>query len=197
LTDLSLLALARPAKFVDVSVDYLHTEPALYLSRQSVLSVFSTDTYDEAGAAADFRVAERAALRAGGWLVVYEEGHPGGRAEATLRLVPGPGRRTLVRLGYGRLLAPDSGYHSLRASLSRRFVASLLGTLEAYYYLYDEPIQGRSTSSFYAGTLSYGALPGVDLLLGASLASSPYARVDASTTLRVGYSFDRGAGDEP
>ncbi|HVJ22289.1 MAG TPA: hypothetical protein VM686_43080 [Polyangiaceae bacterium] len=191
-TDLRLLAAATPHDAVDVSVDYLHAVPALYLSRQSVLSVFSTDAFDEAGGSAELRVTDRASLEAGGWLIVYKRGeHPGGRSETTLRLVPGPGRRTLVRLGYTRLIGPDSGYHSLRASLSRRWLASLLGTLEAYYYLYDTEIEGRNTSSFYAGSLSYEPLPALELLLGASLASTPYARADASTLLRVGYSFDR------
>src|SRR5690606_20723907 len=42
-TDLALLA------SVDVTVEYLKPEPALLLSRQSVLSVFGTEGYHEAG----------------------------------------------------------------------------------------------------------------------------------------------------
>ena len=101
-------------------------------------------------------------------------GHPGARGELTLRLRPGPGKRTLVRLGYTRLLAPGSGYHALRASLARRLFASFIGTLEGYQYLYDEPIRGRISSAFYAASLGFQPLHAVDVLWAASLASSPF-----------------------
>ncbi|HEY3500246.1 MAG TPA: hypothetical protein VGK73_36395, partial [Polyangiaceae bacterium] len=40
---------ARPVPLLDLGAEFLRTEPALLLSRQSVLSVFTTDGYEEVG----------------------------------------------------------------------------------------------------------------------------------------------------
>ena len=88
------------------------------------------------------------------------------------------------------MLTPDNGYHSVRSSLSRRILARLSGTLEAYAYLYDRAIRGSRTSAVYSGTLEYRPTPMVGVLWGVSLVRSPFARVDAQTTLRLAYDFD-------
>jgi hypothetical protein len=193
LADASVWTDIEPTKTVSLSLECLHTEPALYLSRQSVLSVFSTDAYDETGGSAEWRVSKRLALQSGAWLELYSRGQAGARAEGSLRVFPGAGRRTLVRLGYSRLLAPDNGYHSLRASLSRRLLSTLTASLEAYEYLYDELVQGRRTSSVYATTLSYQASSALELMWGASVAASPYAALDAQTLVRLSLAFDTPA----
>ena len=188
---------AVPVDFMDVSLEYLHTEPALFLSRQSVLSVFSTDAYEDLTASGTLHAAERFALEGAGSVEFYDDGRRGARSEVAARVVPGPGKRTLVRIAYARVVALDNGYHSLRASLSRRLLAALSGTLEAYFYLYDEAIRDRTTSEVYAGTLSYQATRRLELLWGASLAQSPYARADAQTLVRASYAFDFSRGMGP
>ena len=181
---------ATPARAMDLSVEYLHTEPALFLSRQSVLSVFSTDAYDEAGGSTIVQVTDRFALEGNGFIELYDDGRRGARSEIAARILPGAGTRTFVRVAYARVVALDNGYHALRASLSRRLLPVLLGTLEAYSYLYDDAILGRTTSEVYVGTLSYQAAEALNLLWGASLAQSPYAEFDAQTLLRVIIDFD-------
>ena len=113
-------------------------------------------------------------------------------ARSALRVVPGSGGRTVVRLAYARVLAVDNGYHSLRTALSRRLTPVLSGTLEAYAYLYDEPIRGRTSSEVYSGTLGYELTEQMKLLWGASLAQSPYAELDAQTLVRLELDFDFG-----
>ncbi len=187
-----------PVRPLDLSVEYLHTEPSLFLSRQSVLSVFTTDTFDEAGGTAVLTPVERFSLEGSGFVELYSDGEQGARGEIAARVQPGSGKKTLVRVGYGRVVAVDNGYHSLRASISRRFLPPLTGTVEAYAYLYDEPILGHTTSTIYAGTLGYQATDALNLLWGASVAQSPYARLDAQTLVRASYDFDfshRGAGN--
>jgi hypothetical protein len=74
-----------PIRELDLVVALSHSEPALLLSRQSVLAVFSTTSYDEAL----FLVA----LKPGGPIVLegdaavqsYPEGRPGARAGASAR----------------------------------------------------------------------------------------------------------------
>jgi hypothetical protein len=181
-----------PVAEADLSLEYLHAEPALFLSRQSVLSVFSTDAYDEAGVSATVRPARRLALEADGSVQFYDTDQRGARGEIAARVEPGTGRRTLVRLAYARVLVIDNAYHSLRASLSRKLTPELTGTLEAYSYLYDEPIRERNTSEVYSGTLGYRALDWASILWGASVAQSPYAQFDAQTLVRLELDYDFG-----
>jgi hypothetical protein len=160
------------------------------LSRQSVLSVFSTTAYNEGGATVEGRPLEFLSLEASGWIQFYETGHPGVRAEAAARIVASRARRTQLRVGYTRLQAPDNGYNAARISLSQRLLPPLRATLEAYGYFYDEAIRAIRTSTVYAGTLTWQARDPLSVLVGASLARSPYAEADAQAQVRVAYDFD-------
>jgi hypothetical protein len=179
-----------PHPQLDLSAEFFRVEPALLLSRQSVLSVFSTANYDELGGAASFRVLPELRLDANGYLELYDGSRPGARSELAARFLVAEARPTLIRIAYARVLAPDNGYHSLRLSLSRRLLPRLSSTLEAYGYFYDRPVQGYVTSSVYAGTLSYQALDALEVMAGGSLAQTPYAAFDAEALLRVSYAFD-------
>ncbi len=183
------LELSKP---LSLSLEYLHTEPALWLSRQSVLSVFSTDRFDEAGGVATLRASPRLRLEGAAFVSLYADHRPGARSEGTAALTPDA--LTVVRLSYVRVLAPSNGYHSLRSSLSRRLPEQLAATLEAYAYFYDHAIRGYRSSSVYAGTLSYEPQSRWSALWGASLSRTPYAALDAQTLLRLSYAFDYAPG---
>jgi hypothetical protein len=184
-----------PTDPLTVSIEYLHTQPALWLSRQSVLSVFSSDRFDEAGAMAGLRLARIVRLEGSAFASLYDDHRPGGRGEGSLRIAPDA--VTVVKLSYTRVLAPSNGYHSLRSSLSRRLLSPLSATLEAYAYFYDQAIRGYRTSTVYAGTLSYQPAPSWSLLWGASLSQTPYAALDAQTLLRAAFTFDHAARGVP
>jgi hypothetical protein len=175
---------------LDVTVEWLHTEPALFLSRQSVLSVFSTADYDEGGARATARASERITIEGGAWAELYSGSRPGARSEVAMRLVADRSGNTFVRVAYARVLTPDNGYHSLRSSLLRRISNRVSGTVEAYAYLYDNAIKSYRSSTVYSGTLEYRPSPALGLLCGASLVRSPYANLDAQAQVRVAYDFD-------
>jgi hypothetical protein len=181
---------AAPARELDLSLEWLHTEPALFLSRQSVLSVFSDAEYDEGGGRGALRVSDRIALEGGGWAELYSGGRPGARAEVTLQVLTNRARTALARVTYARVLTPDNGYHSLRSSLTQRFLTRLSGTLEAYAYLYDHAIRSYTASTVYSGTLEYRPSGAISMLWGASLVHSPYANLDVQTQLRLAYDFD-------
>lgn len=183
----------KPARAVDLSFEYLHTEPALFLSSQSVLSVFGSAAFEEVGSYATLRASDALSFEGSGFVEVYDGERPGARTELAGRFFADAARRTFLRMAYTRLLGPDNGYHSLRSSLSRRFDEHFRGTVEAYAYLYDAAIRGYRASTVYAGTLSYDPAPELSLLWGASVSHSPYANLDAQTQLRVTYSFDRSA----
>lgn len=67
-----------PLRPLTVSAEYLHTEPALWLSRNSVLSVFSSDRVDEAGGRAELRVARWLSFDGSSYLSVFDSHAPGG-----------------------------------------------------------------------------------------------------------------------
>jgi hypothetical protein len=174
---------------LDVNAEYLRAEPALLLSRQSVLSVFATDAYQEAGGSLTWRALPQVSLEGGSFVQVYQDGGPGARMQGGVRFKAGTLLPTIVSLSYTRVITPDNGYHSARSALSQRIVSDLSATLQLYAYFYDEPIQGYRSSSVYATTLQYQALESLSVLWGGSLARSPYAELDASTQLRLSYQF--------
>lgn len=178
-------------RVVDLNLEYLRTEPALLLSRQSVLSVFSTDGYHEAGGGLRWRIDQRFSLGGGGFVDVYDGEHqPGARVHGNARYATRGAFPTVASVTYSRVIAPDNGYHGLKAALSQRLLAPLTATLQIFGYFYDEPIEGYRTSSIYSTTLEYALLERLALLWGASLARSPYASLDASTLVRVSYELD-------
>lgn len=190
LSDARVWVDASPARSVDLSLEYRHTEPALLLARTSVLSVFSTSGYDETGAEATVRATENLTFGALGFVQLYDGSRPGARSEVSAKFVADRNRRTLVRLSHARLLAPENGYHSVRASLSQRIRPTLMGTLEAYLYLYDHAVLRYRASSVFAGTLALRPSRVFGVLLAASVAESPYARLDAQTLLQLTCDFD-------
>jgi hypothetical protein len=189
LADARLWAALAPDQDLSLSVEYLHTEPALWLSRQSVLSVFSSDRLDEAGGSATLSLSRAVRLEGAAFLTIYDGHRPGARSEGTFRFAAD--QRSLVRLSYVRLLAPRNGYHSLRTSLSRRLLVATSGTLEAYGYFYDHAVQSYRTSSVYAATLSRQLSAPWSVLVGGSLARTPYARLDAQALVRLSYVVDQ------
>jgi hypothetical protein len=177
-----------PVKPLSLSVEYLHTEPALWLSRQSVLSVFSSDRFDEAGGTATLRPLRDLQLEAACFATIYDDGRAGTRSEGTLRFAAS--RRSQLRLSYARVLALGNGYQSARAAWQQKLMRQLAATLETYFYFYDHAISGYRSSSVYAGTLGYELSHRFSLLWGGSLSRTPYAGLDAQTLVRLTATFD-------
>ncbi|MDQ2644118.1 MAG: hypothetical protein M3020_09905 [Myxococcota bacterium] len=184
--------LASPS--LALGVELQRADPALLLSRMSVLSVFGGGRYDEAGATATLRALSWLSFDSSGRVQRYSDGRDGARGELGARLVSAGARRTTLRTSYARVLAPENGYHSLRLALAQELAARLGSTLEAYGYFYDRSIAGFRTSSVYAATLAYRALDSLELLWGGSVAHSPYAAVDAQTLVRVSWNLDLAKG---
>jgi len=188
---------ASPHPRLDIGAEFLHAEPALLLSRQSVLSVFSTDTYEEFGGMLTARILSWLRLDTKGYIEAYRDTGPGARGEVAARFAAGHLYPTMLRVAYSRVIAPQNGYQSIRASFSRKLTRSLSSTLEAYAYFYDEPVAGLSTSSLFAGTASYQVIDPLEIMWTASAASSPYAKLDAQTMLRATYHFGTASRSGP
>ena len=118
-----------------------------------------------AGGSAVVRVTERFAWKAAASSNFTTMAGAGREASSPLACCRAPAAHARA-LAYARVVALDNGYHALRASFSRRILPVLSGTLEAYSYLYDEAIHGRTTSEVYGGTLRYQAAEALNLLWG-------------------------------
>jgi len=183
-----------PLEELDVTLDFLHTEPGLLLSQQSIFAAFGPSEYDEGGLSARLRLSEDLALDGALFGQRYADTRVGGRGELALRVRVGSSGRTSVRLVYARVSTGGNGYHSIRTSLSRTISQRWLATAEAYGYFYDRPIRGYRSSSVYAATLSYEPVAQLRLLCGASLSRSPYAELDAQAQLRISYAVGVSSG---
>jgi hypothetical protein len=186
---------------LSLAAEYQHAVPALYLSRQSVLSVFSTDTFDEVGGAATYQPMEILSLSAGGYLDVFGDGSTGMRLVSRIRLTPLGSDRLLLVAGYRRVQEPESGYHGLRGAVGYRLVAPLMLTGETLLYLYDDPVRNALRQPAPETRLSWvnglnadwSWAPGWSTLLGGSVSSTPYAAFDARAVARL--RVDLGWGD--
>ncbi|HYQ28853.1 MAG TPA: hypothetical protein VER04_16590 [Polyangiaceae bacterium] len=179
-----------PHRLIDLGAEVMHSEPALLLSRQSVLSVFSTDGYEELGGTLTAKVLSWLRFDTNGYIEAYRGTGPGARGEAAARVAMGEVYPMTLRVAYTRVIAPQNGYQAVRASFSRKLSPRLSSTLEVYGYFYDMQIAGYKSSSVFAGTASYQAADALEFLWSASVAQSPYAAVDAQTMLRATYHFD-------
>ena len=124
-----LWADTTPHPLFNVGAEFLHAEPALLLSRQSIFSVFTTDGYEEFGGTLTARVLRWLRLDAQGYIEAYEKTGFGSRGEVAARVAFGRVNPTLLRVAYARVLAPQNGYQGVRASFSRKLSPRVSATL--------------------------------------------------------------------
>lgn len=174
-----------PRQGVDVGIGYFHAVPSLFMSRQSVLSVFSTSAYDEVGGDVAYSPWRSLTLGVEGWGQRFAEGDMGARAGARLRLRPDLREKPTLVLGYRRVVEIDNGYHSLRAAVAVWPLPALLLSTESFTYLYDEPIRGVTNSFVGVQSARYAFLEWLALTLSASIARTPYAEHDLQGLARL------------
>ncbi len=179
-----------PTSTLSLTAEYLRTDPALFLSRQSVLGVFAANRFDEAGGELELRATPKLTVAALGYVEMFENEGLGTRTGAKLRYAPLAGDRLLLQLAYTRVLDAGNGYHSTRASARLRLTAPVVLVAEQYTYQYDQAVRGISTSTVEAANVEWHASPPVRVLCGASATRSPYAALDVQALLRVVVQLD-------
>jgi len=190
-----------PLSELRITAEYLHTVPALFLSRQSVLSVFSVDAFHEIGGAASYTPWAWLGLEAFGYGEIYAADSSAGlRVGGSARAAPFESELLVLRLGYTRVTEPENGYHALRVALGSTPVEPLRLTLESYLYLYDEPVRHAYTAAAVdtrfswlgATTAEWRFIEWGSALLGGSIAVTPYALLDAQLLgrLRVDFAWE-------
>ncbi|RLB59618.1 MAG: hypothetical protein DRI90_15170 [Deltaproteobacteria bacterium] len=184
-SDIRAAADVIPLDDLTVAAEYRYTVPALFLSRQSVLSVFSSDAFNEIGGSLSYLVLKRLKLGAHGYADLFDDGSNGWRTNGRARLAIGPADQLVLRLGYTRYTGPINGYHALRGAAGYQIMEPLRLTAESYGYFYDEPIRGSSAAWVGALNGEWSFSQRWATLLGGSVAITPYAEVDAQLLARL------------
>jgi hypothetical protein len=190
LSDARLATDVMLGRRVDLNAEYRRTDPALLLSRQSVLSVFSTTVYDEIGGEVRYRPLSRVTLAGSAFLEYFHGGQRGGRVFLRSNLLPDAAGWMQLQAVLGRVVESDNGYWTGRGSMRLRIVRPATAVIEHYTYFYDQPIRGFRSSTVDSASLEWELSPEVRVLLAGSTIRSPYASLDAQMLARVVYGFD-------
>lgn len=178
---------------IGVRGELLHTLPAALLSQASIFSVFAFAEVTEAGGEVYLDLPYNLDVAVAAFAQAYDEGAPGARLRATVQLLAGEQRQTLLRVVTSRVTLEDSGYTHVR--LAGRFPLWPRWTAYAdvYHYFYDVPVRGHDTSTFAAAHLGYAADSMWSARLGGSASQSPYAALDMQALAQLSVEWDRGA----
>ena len=187
----------HPNRKWDIATEYRRVIPTLLMSRQSVLSVFAVDRFDELGGELRYHVTPRI-LVFGGTFVEWLAGDGvGSRTRIGTKIYPDDSHRLMIQLAYSRVVEPENGYHATRISAVYRLSAPVAVSAEQYTYFYDVAIRGVRTSSVQLATTSWRFHRRWEAMLGGSLYHSPYAAMDAQAMLRIACTFGSALGGEP
>jgi len=187
----------HPSRDWDIATEYRRVIPTLLMSRQSVLSVFAVDRFDEVGGELRYHVTPRILLFGGSFVEWLQGEGVGSRTRGGAKIYPDDAHRLLVQFSYTRVVEPENGYHGTRISAVYRLLNPVTLSAEQYTYLYDVAIRGMRTSSVQVATSSWRFQRQWELMLGGSLFHSPYAALDAQAMLRLAYTYGSALGGEP
>jgi len=187
----------NPFHGVAITGEYNHTDPSLFLSHQSVLSVFGTDRFDEIGGDASMSAFDRVTIGAASYIELFGGNRRGTRTNWHLSGSPDARRQLTAGFVYSRVTDIENGYYSLRGSLRYRFLLRGAATYEQYVYLYDRSINGIATSTVEAASVEWKIIDPLRVLIGGSVLRSPLAKLDAQTLVRVVYEPAGSFGEAP
>jgi len=190
LTEARAVVDLTPVPELMVAAEFFHATPALFLSRQSILSAFSTEPFDEVGGDARYEIVPGLRLGAGGYVDVFGDGELGARIKTHLRLAPPNLRQLVLRLGYRRVMEVANGYHAPRIAMSYRVIEPLTFTADAYWYAYDDPIRNVSHSWIGGGTGEWAFDDRFAVMAGGTVGRSPYALFDVQALARLRMNLD-------
>jgi hypothetical protein len=143
---------------LELTGDYRRTAPDLFLPRNSIFSVFSQETRDEAGGYVYARPVRRLRLQ-GEYHVIVDAagtGHDGsGKVTGTF----GAEGRDTLGFEARRLALPQTGYMMGRAFSIVRVSPLVLATLDASAFVFDADVNGQRRSFVGAATLGYDFRP--------------------------------------
>ena len=190
----------RPIRKLDILVGYRFTSPDLYVPRSSIFSVFSEETYQEAGIDARWQATRALSLEAGYGLRFYNaaaDGRAGAdyknRASVRAQLRFGQDLLGRVVLEGERVEAPDNAFTRARVATSIPF--HLLGRVfativELDTLVLDELFRGTRVSFTGGGYLMVPVTPRLSLMAGGNGNFSPLLQNAGTFLARLTWAFE-------
>jgi hypothetical protein len=162
-----------PIHHLDVTVDYRHVEPDLFLSRNSILAVFAADKRNDVGGAVHYGGIRFVALDADYHYLIEDAGH-GHWARLKGTAHPSVSSTAGVELSYLKNAASvDNGYKQARL-FGAVELYKVTGTLDLNGYFYDGAINGEKKSLLATATIAYPLWRGWRATLAGSAGTTPY-----------------------
>ena len=173
LAEADLAATWQPRTSVQLGVDYRRTAPDLFLPRNSILSVFSQETRDEAGGYAYWRPLPRLRAEAD-WHALRNEAGFGQRGGARVSASLGAAYETTLAAEVRVLrLATENGYVQARLYAISRLTPAMVATVDVDLYELERPINGQTLSFTGAATLGWDFAPRWRAVVAAIADSTP------------------------
>ncbi len=176
-----------PLRQLQLTLDYRHVLPDLFLPRNSILSVFVSEKRNDIGGSVRWGVARYLVLDAdyhflvedsgvGKWLRAKGTYYPGGPVTAL------GGEYSLVKNSGGSSSINDNGYNEVRLFGTSRFYDVILGTLDLMGYFFDKDVRpvggltgdGVSYSLGATATLAYQFARGWRAAVAGTAGSTPF-----------------------
>ncbi len=191
LGEASFAALIFPIRYLDVTVDYRHVLPDLFLPRNSILSVFVSKKRNDVGGAVHWGGLKNLALDADYHLLLQDSGQGHwGRAKATFH--PGgpattAGAEVSVLENSGVSAINDNGYQEVRLFGARQLAAAVTGTLDLMAYFFDKDVNGEPRSLAATATLAYEFARGWRAALAGTAGSTPFLKTQLEIMAKLAY----------
>jgi hypothetical protein len=162
-----------PIRNLDVTVDYRHVEPDLFLARNSILAVFAADKRNDVGGAVHYGGFKAVSLDGDYHYLVEDAGH-GHWARLKGTAHPCASSTAGVELAYLKNAASvDNGYKQVRL-FGAKELYKVTGTLDLNGYFYDGEINGVKKSLLATATVAYPLWRGWRATLAGSAGTTPY-----------------------
>ncbi len=172
LGEASVAATLFPMPHLDVTLDYRHVEPDLFLPRNSILAVFASDKRDDVGGSVHWGLMRNVALDVD-YHALFQPAGTGHWARAKGTWHPGGPSSTLG--GELSLLNnPDNSYFLVRAFGARQLATLFSGTLDLLGYFFDHAVNGKSEALTATATVGYQFARGWRAVLAGSAGTTAY-----------------------
>jgi hypothetical protein len=173
-----------PVRHLDVTLDYRHIEPDLFLPRTSILSVFAADKRNDVGGAVHWGVLKSVGLDVDYHYLIEDarEAAPGDPqlgsehghwARAKITTHPYSIAQTLGVEG-SYLHHPENGYWLGRAFYANELLNRVTFTIDGMAYFFEKDVNGQPRSLTATGTLAYAFIPGWKAAVAGTAGTTPY-----------------------
>ncbi len=168
LAQISASAVARASSAMSLSADYRFSVPSLFLSRDSILWVFSDASREDLGANLHWTPVRAWTVDAGGAALLSVSGF-----RVTGRVTWRPDRHGAAGLEGSYLDAPDNATFYGRLFGSRRF-GRIDATLDLQAVSFDKAVNGETRSLLGTASVGYPIAPGLTATVAGSAGVTPW-----------------------